>query len=160
MNKLLLLSVLLLSFSWAVAQDTPSQSNPSQDQSTQQQTTPDQSGMNSSRGQSDTTSAQTSAGQNNMGNQTTVKGCLSSSNGNYMLTDKSGTMYQLMGDTSKLSEHVGHEIKVTGTMGSAGSQTGESGGGMGQGSQEALQVSSVKHISKNCQNGGSGSMSH
>ena len=30
-----------------------------------------------------------------------------------MLTDKNGTTYQLSGDTAKLSDHVGHEIKVT-----------------------------------------------
>jgi len=140
---LLLLSVLLLSFSWAAAQDMPSQTYPSQDQTTKGQPEASQSGQTSSR---------------TAGGETTVLGCLSNSNGNYMLTDKNGNMYQIMGDNSKLSEHVGHEIKVTGTVSAAsGSQTGESGGGMGQSggsAQQALQVSSVKHISKTCQNGG------
>src|SRR5215469_4755802 len=48
-----------------------------------------------------------------------VKGCLSGSDGNYTLTDNSGTAYQLSGDTSKLSSHVGHEIQVTGTTAEA-----------------------------------------
>jgi len=153
MQKLLLLSVLLLSFSWAAAQDTPSQTTPNQDQ-TQSQPAPDR--------QAPPDAAQTnSGGQNNMGGQMTVKGCLSSSNGNYMLTDKNGTMYQLSGDTSKLSDHVGHEVRVTGTMGAAGgSQAGDTSsmGTSGGSAQQTLQVASIKHISKTCQNGGG--MSH
>ena len=140
MQKLLLLSVLLMSFSWAAAQDNSNQSMP-QDQSQSQ--------------------AQTSQTQNpnNMGSQTTVRGCLNGSNGNYTLTDKSGTTYQLMGDSAKWSEHVGHEVKVMGTVGaSSGAQTGESGGGMSGGSGQTLQVTSIKHVSKTCQSGGS--MSH
>jgi len=90
----------------------------------------------------------------------TVEGCLSGSSGNFTLTDKNGTAYQLTGDTAKLSEHVGHEVKVTGTSGTAG--TGASGstetsasGAAGQ----TLQVTSLKHISKTCKSGGTG-MSH
>jgi hypothetical protein len=50
---------------------------------------------------------------------TTVEGCLSSNNGNYTLTDSHGNNIALTGDTSKLSEHVGHTIKITGTTTSA-----------------------------------------
>jgi Protein of unknown function (DUF5818) len=88
--------------------------------------------------------------------QTTVEGCLSGSSGSYMLTDQNGTMYQLSGDTAKLSEHVGHEIKVTGTS-SAGGSTDSASGASG-GAQQTLQVSSVKHISKTCKSGSG--MSH
>ncbi len=49
---------------------------------------------------------------------TTVQGCLQGSGGNYTVTDKNGTTYQLQGDTSKLSAHVGHEVQVTGNDGS------------------------------------------
>ncbi len=45
--------------------------------------------------------------------QTTVRGCLQGSNGNYTLTTESGTVYQLQGDTAKLSEHIGHEVAIT-----------------------------------------------
>ena len=88
--------------------------------------------------------------------QTTVEGCLSGSSGSYMLTDQNGTMYQLSGDTAKLSEHVGHEIKVIGTS-SAGGSTEPANGASG-GAQQTLQVSSVKHISKTCKSGSG--MSH
>jgi hypothetical protein len=94
------------------------------------------------------------------GGQTTVEGCLSSSGGSYMLTDQNGTMYQLSGDTAKLSEHVGHEIKVSGTSSSAdnsASSTGAANGASGS-AQPTLQVASVKHISKTCKSGSG--MSH
>jgi len=140
MRKLfLLISVLLLGLSWAVAQNTPtgSQGSNGADQS-------------SDAGQTSRTGA----------GQMTVEGCLSGSSGNFTLTDKNGTAYQLTGDTAKLSEHVGHEVKVTGT--SAAAATGASGstetsaaGSAGQ----ALQVTSVKHVAKTCKSGGTG-MSH
>lgn len=121
MKKLMLLSsVLLLSASWIVAQQYPSHSS----------------------GQ---TSTQTSSDQS--GKQTKVQGCLSGSDGNYTLTDKSGTAYQLKGDTSQLKEHVGHEIQVTGTTsGETAGQTGTTGGA----TEQTLHVSSMKHISASC----------
>src|SRR3984893_1517858 len=101
MRYLLLLLLLLLGASWAAAQNYPSQTSPSQTSTSQ--TTP-----------SDT------------GTETTVQGCLSGSAGNYTLTDKNGNSFQLTGDTAKLSEHVGHEVKVTGSASSA--STSPSGG--------------------------------
>ncbi len=87
---------------------------------------------------------------------TTVEGCLSSNHGNYTLTDSHGNNIELTGDTSILSEHVGHTVKITGTMSSASAPSGSGGGGMGQTStsQQTIDVSSVKHISKTCKNGG------
>lgn len=83
MRKILLaLSVVLLGLTWAVAQDPSTQSTPS------------------------------SAGGQSASGQMTVEGCLSGSSGNFTLTDKNGMSYQLTGDTAKLSEHVGHEVKV------------------------------------------------
>jgi Protein of unknown function (DUF5818) len=121
--RYLVLSIVLLSASWVVAQDS--------------------------------TRTSTQTGSNAAGSETTVQGCLSGSNGNYMLTDKNGMTYELKGDASKLSEHIGHEIKVTGTKESS---TGA--GAMGQGGKasETLSVVSMKHISKTCQNGSG--MSH
>jgi len=130
---LLLLSVLLLGACWAVAQDTTSQTNSSE--------------TSASSGQ---TSSSTASGA------TTVEGCLSGSSGNYTLTDKHGNTYQLTGDTAKLSEHVGHEVKVTGTSSSASSASGGTATGTAgaSGNSQTLEVSSVKHISKTCQSGG------
>jgi hypothetical protein len=94
------------------------------------------------------------------GGQTTVEGCLSGSSGSYMLTDQNGTMYQLSGDTAKLSEHVGHEIKVSGTSSSADNTASSAGtaNGASGGAQQTIQVASVKHISKTCKSGSG--MSH
>lgn len=136
----LFLSVLLLGLSWAVAQSTtPSTSSPSSGQASQ----------------GSETAGQTTA----TGGEKSVVGCLSGSGGTYTLTDKNGMTYQLTGDTAKLSEHVGHEVKIMGTASSseAGSQTsGTTAGGAGS---QTLQVSSVKHISKTCKSD-SGTMSH
>ena len=128
MRYLLLVSVLLLGATWAAAQNYPSQTSPSQ-----------------------TTSTGT-------GGEKTVQGCLSGSDGNYMLTEKNGKSFRLTGDTAKLSEHVGHEVKITGTVSSASAAPSAKSGGMGgeeSGSAaQALEVSSVKHVSKTCQSGG------
>ena len=139
----LLVSVLILGLSWAVAQDA-----------TQGSTSP-------SRGTDPNNSGQNAAGS---AGQKIVTGCLSGSNGSYTLTDKHGMTYQLTGDTAKLSDHVGHEVKITGNSNSAGSAasggaaaTGATPGGAG--TEKTLEVSSVKHVSKTCQ-AGAGSMSH
>lgn len=92
------------------------------------------------------------------GGQTTVEGCLSGSSGSYMLTDQNGTMYQLSGDTAKLSEHVGHEVKITGTSSSGDSSASGAASGASGAAQQTLQVSAVKHISKTCKSGSG--MSH
>jgi len=128
MRYLLMLSVLMLGSCWAAAQYDSSQSNHNTPSGT--------------------------------GTETTVQGCLSSSSGTYTLTDKNGTSYQLTGESAKLSEHVGHEVKVTGTSSSASPSTGTASGSMaqtGSSSQQAIEVSSLKHISKTCKNS---SMSH
>ena len=102
--------------------------------------------------------AQSGSSQTNQTGEMTVQGCLSSSNGSYTLTDTKGNSFQLTGDTAKLSEHIGHEVKITGTSTSASpSPSGAASGTMGQtsnSSQQAIEVSSVKHIAKTCKNGG------
>jgi|SRR5579863_9615535 len=95
MRRTLLLSVLLLGASWAVAQNSPGQMSPTQ--------------SGSSHAASGTE---------------TVEGCLSGSNGKYTLTDQQGKTYDLTGETSKLADHVGHEVKITGTEGSGAASTG------------------------------------
>lgn len=142
-NKLLLSSMLLCAM-WVVAQTSPNSSSSQSSNSNGQMPTSSQ------------TSSQSS--DNGNGSEMTVRGCLSGSSGNYTLTSDSGTTYQLAGDTSKLSDHVGHEIEVkgttspssssssSGTMGSSGSSGSSSGGT----SQQTLNVTSMKHIATSC----------
>jgi hypothetical protein len=80
--------------------------------------------------------------------QTTVEGCLQHSEGNYTLTDKTGTTYQLKGDTSKLKAHVGHEVQITGATMSG--ETSTTTGTQNAGTQSSMMVESVKHISETC----------
>ncbi len=100
---------------------------------------------------------QTSGSQStSSGNETTVQGCLNGSGGNYMLSDKSGKTYQLEGDTSKLSAHVGQEVKVTGTesaapsSASSGSQGQTTGGSAATESKATFKVSNVEQVSATC----------
>lgn len=162
MRNLVLLSVLLLGASWAIAQTdqaSPSQSSPSQTSPTQASPAPEQTSPSQAAPEqaspSEASPDQTKVGTGN----TSVEGCLSGSEGNYTLTASNGTTYQLGGDTAKLSEHVGHEIKVTGTM-SGTTASADSNSSMGQSkgaANQTIQVNSFKHISKTCKNGG---MSH
>ncbi len=135
MRRLVLLfSVLVLGACWAAAQDTTPSNSTKADPTS------------ASSGQSETASGATS-----------VQGCLSGTSGNYTLTDKNGNTYQLTGDTAKLSEHVGHEVKVMGTSSSAapsGGGTATGTAGQASGNSQTLEVSSVKHIAKTCQSSG------
>jgi len=46
----------------------------------------------------------------------TVEGCLSGSAGNFTLTDNAGKSYQLQGDTSKITDQIGHQVRIKGTQ--------------------------------------------
>ena len=48
------------------------------------------------------------------GYPSTVEGCLQSSSLHYTVTDKQGKVYNLTGNTAKLSHFVGHEVEITG----------------------------------------------
>jgi len=123
MQRMFLLALALLcSTAWLQAQDPYPQSPP-------------------------TGSSQTGNGSS----QASIEGCLQGSDGRFTLTDNSGTTYQLQGDTSKLSKHVGHEVQITGSpsKSSAGSSTTETSQGS---AQQALTVEKVKHISESCKN--------
>ena len=135
-HLLLLISVLLLGACWAVAQDT---TNP---------TSPDPSQTSPTSASSSQTGATTASGA------TAVEGCLSGASGKYTRTDKNGVAYQLTGDTAKLSEHVGHEVKITGTSSSASPGGAGTAAGTANANSPTLEVSSVKHISKTCKNSG------
>jgi hypothetical protein len=167
----LITAILLLSAVWAVAQTSPSSSPQSTapDASSQQSTSP--SSTSPSQQPSTSTTTQTTTTQTtetSSGNS--IEGCLSGSAGNWTLTDQSGKTYQLSGDTSKLSDHVGHQIRVMGTdnsssasnsssgsMGSSApsSSSGSSatGAGSSSGSQPTFTVQKVKMISSSCPTG-------
>ena len=154
MRYLQLLAVLLLCGVWAAAQNNPSSQTSSPDPSTSTQTTGSTSAGSDSAGSSSTESSQKDSSMSETGTSgNSIEGCLSGSDGNYTLTDQTGASYKLTGDTAKLSEHIGHEVKITGTKSSA-SATGAS-DTMGQtgGAQQSIEVSSVKHVSKTCKGG-------
>lgn len=108
-----------------------------------------QAGAPQSRGQ---TTANTAA------RQITVGGCLDGSNGRFTLRADNGTVYQLIGNTSTLSEHVGHEVRITGrisgsnTAGTPSATTPDASraGSSGASRQTMLTVNSVRHVSQTC----------
>ena len=161
----LITAILLLSAVWAVAQTSPSsspqsttpdassQTSPSSTAPSQQPATPDASSTTTQ-----TTTTQTTQTTSDSGSS--IEGCLNGSAGNWTLTDQSGKTYQLAGDTSKLSDHVGHQVRITGTdnsssassSGSTGSSASSSatGAGSSSGSQPTFTVQKVKMISSTC----------
>lgn len=168
----LITAILLLSAVWAVAQTSPSSSPQSTapDASSQQSTSPSSTSPSqqpaapdSSSTTTQTTTTQTTQTSSDSGNS--IEGCLSGSAGNWTLTDQSGKTYQLSGDTSKLSDHVGHQIRVMGTDNSSSasnssspsssspSSAGAAGAGSSSGSQPTFTVQKVKMISSSCPTG-------
>lgn len=141
----LITAILLLSAAWAVAQTSPS---------TPQSTTPDASSTTTQ-----TTTTQTTQTSND--SSTSIEGCLSGSAGNFTLTDQSGKTYQLAGDTSKLSDHVGHQVRLMGTDNSSSASgssspsssspsSGAGATGASSGTQPTFTVKNVKMISSSC----------
>jgi hypothetical protein len=165
----LITAILLLSAVWAVAQTSPSsspqsttpgassQTSPSSTSPSQQPATPDASSTTTQ-----TTTTQTTQTSSDNGNS--IEGCLNGSAGSWTLTDQSGKTWELAGDTSKLSDHVGHQVRITGTdnsssassCGSTGSSprsssgAGESGAGASSGSHSTFSVHYVKMNSFSC----------
>lgn len=134
MKRILLLSsILMLSAVWAMAQ---------------------YGSQPSTSGQATTDTTTQSSHSSTDAGSTTLQGCLGGSDGNYSLTDKTGTKYQLSGDTSKMTAHVGHTVQVMGTSGSGASssttssQTGSMSGSADSG--HTFNVTSFKHISGSC----------
>jgi len=164
----LITAILLLSAAWAVAQTSPSTpQSTTPDTSSQQPTTPSTSPSqqpatpDTSSTTTQTTTTQTT--QTSSNSSTSIEGCLSGSAGNWTLTDQSGKTWQLAGDTSKLSDHVGHQIRLMGTDNSSSasgssspsssnpsSSAGASGAGSASGTQSTFTVNKVKMISSTC----------
>jgi len=83
-----------------------------------------------------------------------LKGCVQSENGQYVLETKKGKTVALTGQD--VSAHVGHEVAVKGTWGTAGntsmtpSSSSSSSSGTAAGSERAFSVTDVKMISESC----------
>ena len=78
-----------------------------------------------------------------MKGEKTMKGCIQSQNGQYMLEEKGGKMMNLS-SSQDLSAHVGHTVKVHGSM--AGATSGSD--------TKTFNVSSVDMVSDTCSMGG------
>ncbi len=62
--------------------------------------------------------ASSAAGQPGLAQSDSLRGCLSGSKGNYMLTDHQGKQYRVVGDNQALWDETGHEVDLTGKPGS------------------------------------------
>lgn len=158
----LITAILLLSAAWAVAQTSPStpqsttpETNPQQT-TTPSSTSPSQQPAAPDTSSTTTQTTTTQTTQTSSNSSTSIEGCLSGSAGNFTLTDQSGKTYQLAGDTSKLSDHVGHQVRLMGTdnsssaSGSSPSGAGATGAGSSSGTQSTFTVNKVKMISSTC----------
>ncbi len=74
--------------------------------------------------------------------QANVRGCVSVANGNFNLTDGSGTVYHMAGDTSKFTEFNGHMVEVTGAVAPPTSGQPDS--------QPTVTVASVQDVASTC----------
>jgi len=118
-----------------------------------------------------TTTPGTSSDQSQTGSnsQTTVQGCLRGSDGNWMLTDSSGTTWKLMGSTDQLKDHNGHTITVTGSTSGASSSASSTTSpdntnaapttsSNSSSNQQTLNMTSFKHIADTCSSSSSSNM--
>ena len=136
MKKVIPMLVLMLAFCLSVS----AQMNP---------TTPGQSSPTA--GQANPSPAQTEASSGQTSDKTTsITGCISESNGKYMIMDKSHPGGVQLVSSEDLKPHVGHKVKVSGTVDSAGS-TQASGSQGGDASSTVLKVSNMKMISEHCE---------
>jgi hypothetical protein len=100
--------------------------------------------------------AQDAAGAKMTG-PTMLVGCLAYTNGNYLLTDKSGNIYQLSSNNPNIfTHHVGHQIKVAGKAVAPASNSRTRDTAMQSASssardQRVFQVRSVTPISDTCE---------
>jgi hypothetical protein len=89
-----------------------------------------------------------------------IEGCLGGSAGNFTVADKSGTTYQLQlpagADSSKLTAHIGEEVRVTGTIanakqgGDTSAASAGAAGATGASSQPSIAVSKIDKVGEKC----------
>src|SRR5438477_9010744 len=98
-----------------------------------------------------------SAQEKSAGSKTTVTGCLQKGDeaGEYSITGEDGKTYGLRIKTVKLSQHLGHKVTVTGTLGAESAET-EKGEAEEHEKKEAaeagdIRVTDLKMVSDKCQ---------
>ena len=148
MKKLTLSVCLAFAFfmTSAVAQMAPRGAQGTQNSSP----TASQPGQYPSQGTSQTSPDQNTTTQNQANAEHTIKGCVKSESGSYVLETKKGKEIALAGQD--VSGHVGHEVALKGTWegGHAVSST-EAGSTANAGAAtKTFNVSSVKMISESC----------
>lgn len=135
MRYLMLVAVVLLGTGWMIAQTTPDQNQNANPAAGQTASQPDQNAN------------QAQPQHRRDSKETTIQGCLGGSEGNFTLTDKSGIAYRLIGDSSKLKDHVGHEVEVKGEAGPPKDKAKEVAAGN---DQPMFTVKSIKHLAESC----------
>ena len=80
----------------------------------------------------------------------TLRGCLQSSGGEYTVTDNTGTVHQLQGNTARLSPYVGRQVEISGKPGLKTTDTTEKGIASSAIEEPALTVEGVKQIADAC----------
>lgn len=126
----------------AVAQDTTqgTTSSPGTEQSSPSMS---QGSQSDNGGMQDSNSSMKHKG---MKGEKTLKGCVRSEGGQYMLEEKSGKTVNLTG--TDVAAHVGHEVKVQG-MWEKGSESGSS-ASSGMSSGHMFNVTNVSMVSDTC----------
>ena len=160
MRKLSLLVCLAFAFFVAstVAQTAPGgDSQGTQSSSPSMQQPNQQPGMSQPDNTSPSQTDQGTSNPNRSNGERTLKGCVQSQGGSYVLETKKGKEVALTGQD--VSAHVGHEIAVKGTFGNGNGMSSTSSGNA-SGSEKTFNVTSVKMISESCKvgrtNSGSG----
>ena len=83
-------------------------------------------------------------------NLETIEGCLQRSEGQYSLIDDTNTIHHLAGGGSKLKDHVGHQVEITGKPGVRNIDTTTAGLASSVVVQPVIEVKSVKYIADTC----------
>ena len=81
-----------------------------------------------------------------------VQGCVHGSGDSYTLTDDAGIHYRLLGDVSKLREHVGHEVQITGLVSTVTDTT--SSATAAHAGSSVIEIKDVRYISQTCPSSG------
>ena len=95
-----------------------------------------------------TNNSNMSATSSSSGQETTLRGCLKQSGGNWILSQSGGQDISLNGDTSQLKPHDGHQVEVRGsrssdTSGGGSLRTGSTCGAIGSSGNWSVKV--VRH---------------